>query len=85
MSAKSIIGGGKSAKITQKLNEVKEVIQNKPDADIIKVLEYFDYDVGETINSFVNGNYLLFLTLNHVVFLCTQKLNKYCSRTFVGI
>lgn len=81
MSAKSIIGGGKSAKITQKLNEVKEVIQNKPDADIIKVLEYFDYDVGETINSFVNGNYLLFLTLNQVVFLCTQKLNKYCSRT----
>ncbi len=45
----------KSYKNSKKLDEVKEVIQNKPDADIIKVLEVYDNDVAKTINAFMNG------------------------------
>lgn len=41
-------------KIGKKVDEVKEVIMNRPDSDIIKVLEYYDYDVGKTIDAFVN-------------------------------
>ena len=48
-------GGTKSFKLKQKLDEVKEVIQNKPEADIIKVLEFFENDVGKTIDAFING------------------------------
>jgi hypothetical protein len=56
-AAKLTIGGGKLAKLSQKVNEVKEVAQNKSDADIAKVLEYFDNDVGKAIDAFVNGKY----------------------------
>lgn len=38
----------------KKVEEVKEVIQNKSDAEIVKVLEYFENDVGKTINAFIN-------------------------------
>lgn len=44
---------GKGARSHKKVDEVKEVIQNKPDAEIQKVLEYFDFDVGNTIDAFV--------------------------------
>lgn len=37
----------------KKIDEVKEVIQNKPDADIVKILELFDNDVAKTINAFM--------------------------------
>ena len=40
----------------KKIEEVREVIQNKPESDIIKVLEYFDNDVGKTIDAFLSGN-----------------------------
>ena len=43
-----------SSTTNKKVDEVKEVIQNKPDAEIVKVLEYFDNDVGKTIDAFVN-------------------------------
>ena len=39
----------------KKIDEVREVIQNKPESDIVKVLEYYDYDVGKTIDAFLNG------------------------------
>lgn len=41
----------------KKIEEVREVIQNKPESDIIKVLEYFDNDVGKTIDAFLSGNF----------------------------
>jgi hypothetical protein len=45
-------------RLGKKVEEVKEVIQNRPDADIIKVLEVLDNDVGRTIDAFINGNSL---------------------------
>jgi hypothetical protein len=42
-------------KQAKKVDEVKEVIQNKPDAEILKVLEHFDFDVGKTIDAFIKG------------------------------
>ena len=47
----------KSYKNAKKVDEVKEVIQNKPDADIVKVLEFYDNDVAKTINAFMNGKF----------------------------
>lgn len=44
-----------STKNSKKVDEVKEVIQNKSDADIIKVLEVFDNDVAKTINAFMTN------------------------------
>lgn len=41
------------AKSTKKIEEVKEVIQNKPETDIVKVLEVFDNNVGEVISAFL--------------------------------
>jgi len=46
----------KTYRFSKKVEEVKEVIQNKPDTDIIKVLEYFDNDVGKTIDAFINDD-----------------------------
>lgn len=54
MSSK--LNSGKLAKVSKKVQEVKEVVQNRPDADIIKVLEYYDNDVRKTLDAFVNGN-----------------------------
>ena len=48
------------AKSTKKIEEVKEVIQNKPETDIVKVLEVFDNNVGEVISAFLAGKLLLF-------------------------
>lgn len=45
---------GNNGKNSKKIDEVKEVIQNKPDADIIKLLELFDNDVAKTINAFMS-------------------------------
>lgn len=42
------------ARNSKKIEEVKEVIQNKPESDISKVLDYFENDVGKTIDAFVN-------------------------------
>ena len=39
----------------KKIDEVKEIIQNKPDIEISRVLEYFDNDVGKAIDAFVTG------------------------------
>lgn len=47
-------GATASHKNSKKVEEVKEVVMNKSDADIAKVLEYFDNDVGLTIDAFVN-------------------------------
>lgn len=41
-------------KISKKISEVKEVVQNRSDVDIAKVLEYFEYDVGKSIDAFVS-------------------------------
>lgn len=38
---------------------MKEVIQNRPNADILKVLEHFDNDVGKTISAFIEGKFKL--------------------------
>lgn len=43
-------------KLSKKVSEVREVVQNKSDVDIAKVLEYFDLDVGKTIDAFVTDN-----------------------------
>jgi len=43
----------KTLKSNKKVDEVKEVIQNKPDADIAKILELFENDVAKTINAFM--------------------------------
>jgi hypothetical protein len=51
-SAKTIIS---NYRYKNKVEEVKEVIQSKSDLDIIKVLEYFENDVGKTIDAFING------------------------------
>ena len=48
-------GNPKNFRNSRKVDEVREVIQNKPEAEILKVLEYFNYDVGKTINAFING------------------------------
>lgn len=45
----------KTYRYKNKVEEVKEVIQSKSDNDIIKVLEYFENDVGKTIDAFING------------------------------
>ena len=54
----------KSYKNAKKVDEVKEVIQNKPDADIVKVLEFYDNDVAKTINAFMNGKYIFLKILS---------------------
>lgn len=49
-------GGGRPDKTyrnKKKMDEVKEIIQNKPDVEISRVLEYFDNDVGKCIDAFV--------------------------------
>jgi hypothetical protein len=38
---------------SKKVDEVREVCQNKPEAEISKVLEVFDNDVAKTINAFM--------------------------------
>lgn len=43
-------------KNSKKLQEVKEVIQNKSDNDISKILEVFDNDVSKTINAFMTDD-----------------------------
>ena len=48
-----------SYKNKKNVDEVKEVIQNKPIYEIVKVLEVFDNDVGKTIDAFVTGNCFL--------------------------
>ena len=40
---------------SKKVDEVREVCQNKPEAEIIKILEVFDNDVAKTINAFISG------------------------------
>jgi hypothetical protein len=40
----------------KQIDEVKEVIQSKPDGDIVKVLDHYDYSVGKAIDAFVNGD-----------------------------
>jgi hypothetical protein len=42
-------------KNSKKVEEVREVIQNRAESDIIKVLDVFDNDVGKTIDAFING------------------------------
>ena len=37
------------------INEVKEVIQNRPNDEIQIVLSYYDLNVSKTINAFLNG------------------------------
>lgn len=56
-SASNTMASGKSYnnKNSKKLQEVKEVIQNKSDNDISKILEVFDNDVSKTINAFMTG------------------------------
>ncbi|CAF0763697.1 unnamed protein product [Brachionus calyciflorus] len=44
----------KQPRMVKKISEVKEVIQNRTDMEIAKVLEYFEYDVGKSIDAFVN-------------------------------
>lgn len=46
---------GYNNKNNKKLQEVKEVIQNKSDNDISKILEVFDNDVSKTISAFMAG------------------------------
>jgi hypothetical protein len=46
----------KNRLINKKINEVKEVIQNRPNNEIRKLLEYYDFDVGKTIEAFVSSN-----------------------------
>jgi hypothetical protein len=54
----------KTYRYKNKVEEVKEVIQSKSDTDIIKVLEYFENDVGKTIDAFINGKFkIIFLLL----------------------
>jgi hypothetical protein len=51
-------GGGYKVnygRLGNKINEVKEVVQNRPDADIAKVLEALDTDVGRAIDAFITG------------------------------
>jgi hypothetical protein len=38
-----------------KIAEVKEVIQNRSNNEIEKVLVFYDFDVGKTINAFIDG------------------------------
>ncbi len=45
----------KNFKKSRKVDEVKEVCQNRPEADILKVLEVFDNDVAKTIDAFMTG------------------------------
>lgn len=40
-------------KISKKIDEVKEVVQNRSNVDIAKVLEHFEYNVGKAIDAFV--------------------------------
>jgi hypothetical protein len=42
-------------RMSKKIQEVKEVVQNRSDIDIFKVLEVCDGNVGRTIDAFVNG------------------------------
>ena len=48
-------GQNKTFRNKKKIDEVKEIIQNKPDLEISRVLEYFDNDVGKCIDAFVTG------------------------------
>ena len=48
-------GQNKTFRNKKKMDEVKEIIQNKPDLEISRVLEYFDNDVGKCIDAFVTG------------------------------
>lgn len=47
---------GYNNKNNKKLQEVKEVIQNKSDNDIFKILEVFENDVSKTINAFMTDD-----------------------------
>lgn len=53
--ATSLVNNNKNYnKNSKKIDEVREVIQNKPEADIIKVLDFFDNDVSKTIDAFLS-------------------------------
>jgi hypothetical protein len=39
----------------RKIAQVKEMITNKTDNDIKKVLEYFNFNVPQTIEAFIHG------------------------------
>ena len=53
-------------KNSKKVDEVREVIQNRAEADIVKVLDVFDYDVGKTIDAFINGNDFFFCLIQKI-------------------
>jgi hypothetical protein len=55
---------GLNNKNNKQLQEVKEVIQNKSDADINKILEVFNNDVSKTINAFMSGKIFFHLELS---------------------
>lgn len=40
--------------MSKKIDEVREVVQNRSSVDIAKVLEHFDYNVGKAIDAFVS-------------------------------
>jgi hypothetical protein len=67
MSKSNSNGGGAVkayGRLGKKVEEVKEVIQNRTDADIIKVLEMLDNDVGRAIDAFINGITLFLIDLS---------------------
>ncbi len=55
----SVTSSARSYKNNKKVEEVREVCQNRPEAEIIKVLEVFDNDVAKTIDAFMTGSYRL--------------------------
>lgn len=61
-------------KNNKKLQEVKEVIQNKSDNDISKILEVFGNDVSKTISAFMAGKKKTCLTI-YFKLKCLQLIN----------
>ena len=78
---------GLNNKNNKQLQEVKEVIQNKSDADINKILEVFNNDVSKTINAFMSGK--IFFSFRTFIFLYCGEMGgfakcspKKCMRAF---
>lgn len=49
----SITSSGRNYRNSKKVDEVREVCQNRPEAEVVKVLEVFDNDVAKTIDAFM--------------------------------
>ena len=80
-NANGMSSNGKAiARLSKKINEVREVVQNRPEAEILKVLEFYDNDVGRTINAFVTGKFSSFYQYKPLkIFFCTNLIAYDCK------